>query len=341
MKAIRIGGPGKVDLAEVPEPRDPGPGEVLLRVRRVGYCGSDLNSYRGSNPMVTYPRIPGHEIGAAIERAGSGVSSEWAPGRKVLVSPYSHCGRCSACRLGRSNACRENQTLGVQRDGAMCEWIVVPQETLFSSDRLDYGGLALVEPLTIGFHAVDRGAVSAADHVAVFGCGAVGLGAIAGATARGATAVGIDLDDKKLELARACGAGFTINTSRDPLSEALRELTAGEGPAVAVEAVGLPQTFRSCVEEVAFCGRVVYIGYARQPVEYETKSFVMKELDIRGSRNALPGDFQSVIKWLEGGRFPIHGVITKTVDVEDAPGALSAWDREPAHVTRIHVSLES
>lgn len=339
MKAISIIEPNKAELVDIPAPAAPGSGEVLLKVRQVGYCGSDLTSFRGLNPMVTYPRIPGHEIGATIEEIGPDVPNAWTIGQKVLVSPYTSCGNCTACKAGRVNTCRSNQTMGVQRDGAMTEYVVVPHEKLFGSDKLSLAEMALVEPLTVGFHAVDRGAVTADDSVVVFGCGAIGLGAIAGAFARNAAVIAVDIDDEKLALARRCGATDTINSMNENLHDRLQEINDGQGPNVMIEAVGLPATFKACVEEVCYAGRVVYIGYAKAPVDYETKYFVMKELDIRGSRNAMPGDFDAVIRHLESGAFPTTSVITQTVSLEEAPAALAAWSDNPGSVTKIHVKF--
>lgn len=339
MKAIRIEQPNVCSLVDIPEPGSPGEGEVLLRVRQIGFCGSDLTSYRGLNPMVSYPRIPGHEIGATIESLGDGVPEKWTLGQNVLVSPYTSCGRCSACAAGRVNSCRSNETLGVQRDGAMTELILVPHEKLFSSDRIGLEAMALVEPLTVGFHAVARGSVIKSDTVVVFGCGAIGLGVIAGASACKARVIAVDIDDEKLALARRCGATDVINSVDQNLHDQLQAMTDGQGPNVMIEAVGLPATFRACIEEVCFAGRVVYIGYAKAPVEYETKYFVMKELDIRGSRNALPEDFDAVIAHLESGAFPVNEVITQTVSLEEAPAALAAWNDNPSSVTKIHIKF--
>ncbi|MGB0371977.1 MAG: zinc-binding alcohol dehydrogenase family protein [Opitutales bacterium] len=339
MKALSITEPGTCELLEIESPENPGYGEVQLSVQYVGYCGSDLTSFRGLNPMVSYPRIPGHEIGAIIESIGAGVPEKWFVGQSVLVSPYSHCGKCSACKARRYNACKHNQTMGVQRDGAMAERINVPHEKLFSSEKLSLQELALVEPLTVGFHAVARGEVSSDDTVAVFGCGAIGLGAIAGASARNARVIAIDIDDQKLELAKRCGATDTINTAHHDLHTRLQALTQDEGPNVMIEAVGLPQTFRACIEEVCFAGRVVYIGYAKAEVAYETKYFVMKELDIRGSRNALPEDFEAVIAHLEQGKFPCDDVISQSVDLIQGPAALDSWSKDPSKVSKIHIKF--
>jgi threonine dehydrogenase-like Zn-dependent dehydrogenase len=318
-----------------------GVGEVLLKVRMVGYCGSDLNTFRGLNPMVTYPRIPGHEIAASIEAVGADVPAEWSAGKNVTLSPYTSCGTCTSCRAGRFNCCRYNQTLGVQRDGAATEYLVVPYEKLFTSATLSLRELALVEPLTVGGHAADRAQVTDRDTVLVLGCGAIGLGAVAGAAFRGGAVVAVDIDDEKLALARKAGAAHTINTRSADLHETLQELTNGDGPEVVIEAIGLPMTFRAAVDEVAFAGRIVYIGYAKQPVEYETKYFVQKELDIRGSRNATPENFRTVIRMLEEGAFPVDEVITRVYPFADAGRALADWDANPPAFTKIMVEMPS
>jgi len=335
MRALSMLSPGELAVVEVPEPT--GGEGVLLKVEMVGLCGSDLNSYRGNNPMVTYPRIPGHEIAAIVVEG----STLYSPGTRVTVSPYTYCGRCAACMNRRFNACQFNKTFGVQRDGALVEWLRVPEEKLYISANLSLRELCLVEPLTVGFHAVARGRVTAQDAVAVYGCGGVGLGVIAGAAFRGAQTIAIDQDDEKLETARAAGAAHLINTKRDDVTKRLKEITNGEGPDVVIEAIGLPEIFRSAVEQVAFTGRVIYIGYAKQPVAYETKLFVQKELDILGSRNALPEDFHGVIAMLESGMFPVERMISAVVSLDDAPGSIARWAAQPAAVTKIMVHVSA
>lgn len=301
-------------------------------------CGSDLNTFRGYNPMVTYPRIPGHEIAATIEAIGVDVPAEFGPGLDVTVSPYTNCGTCAACLRGRSNACQSNQTLGVQRDGAMTSYFVAPWQKLFASGGLSLRELSVVEPLSVGFHASARGRVTGADTVLVLGCGAVGLGAIAAAAFAGATVVAADLDGAKLELARKAGASHVIHSSRQQLPDVVRDLTNGLGPDVVIEAIGLAETFRLAVDVVAFTGRVVYVGYAKQPVTYETKLFVQKELDILGSRNAL-NEFPTVIAMLKQGRFPVEEIISTTTTIDGAGQALSDWSSNPQSFTKILVEV--
>jgi len=312
--------------------------EILLKVKRVGLCGSDLNSYRGMNPLVQFPRILGHEVAATIVHDTPG-RPDLVAGTNVTLSPYTSCGKCASCRRGRSNACRFNQTLGVQRDGALTEYIAEAPDKLYPAS-LSLKELCLVEPLTVGFHAVARGRVTEQDTVAIIGCGGVGLGSVAASGFIGARTIAIDVDDQKLQLARKAGATDTINTTQESLHERLLEFTAGHGPDVIIEAIGLPATFRAAVEEVAFTGRVVYIGYAKEPVAYETRLFVQKELDILGSRNALPEDFHAVIQMLEQGRFPVDDAITAVISLEEAPEILAAWSGNPSQFSKIMIRLD-
>jgi threonine dehydrogenase-like Zn-dependent dehydrogenase len=289
--------------------------------------------------MVEYPRIPGHEIAATIAARGNEVPDEWAVGTPVTLLPYTSCGACTACRAGRFNCCRYNQTLGVQRDGAATEYLAVPWQKLFTSPSLSLRELALVEPLTVGMHAADRAQTKPGDRVLVLGCGTIGLGAVAGAVFRGAQVVAVDIDEEKLALARQAGAAATINSRNANLHEEVQKWTNGEGAEVVIEAIGLPETFRAAVDEVAFAGRVVYIGYAKQPVEYETKYFVQKELDISGSRNATPDNFRTVISLLESGIFPVERFVTRVYPFAEAGQALVDWDANPLAVTKLMIEM--
>jgi 2-desacetyl-2-hydroxyethyl bacteriochlorophyllide A dehydrogenase len=333
MKAVTLTAPGQVQVTEVAEPSRQ-PGDVLLRVEMVGICGTDLNSYRGKNPLVSYPRVIGHEIAATVLEGSVAVPA----GSRVTVSPYTNCGHCAACRQGRVNACQFNQTFGVQRDGAMTELLSVSEEKVYASS-LSLEELCLVEPLTVGMHAVSRAQVTQQDVVAVYGCGGVGLGAIAGSAFRGAKTIAIDLDDEKLAIAQAAGATDLIHSRKDSVHDRLQQLTGGAGPNVIIEAIGLPETFRAAVEEVAFTGRVVYIGYAKEPVSYETRLFVQKELDIMGSRNALPEDFHEVMRLLEAGTFPVKRAVSAIVPLDAAPSALAQWSEHPANFTKIMIKI--
>lgn len=337
MKAFVLQKPGEARIETVPEAKA-AEGEALLRVRRVGLCGTDLSSWRGKNPLVSYPRIPGHEIAATIVELPHGTPG-LSVGMDVTLSPYKSCGACAACANGRPNACLNNQTLGVQREGGMTELLACPVEKLYPA-KLNLTELCLVEPLTVGFHAVARGRVAEQDTVAIFGCGGVGLGAVAGAAHRGARVIGIDIADEKLNIARNAGAQHVIHSGRQNAAEALRDLTGGHGPQVVIEAIGSPETFRSAVEVVASTGRVVYIGYAKEPVCYETRFFVQKEVDILGSRNAQPENFREVIAMLEAKQFPVEATVGTVAPLAEAPELLRAWSDNPGQFSKIQITLD-
>lgn len=326
MKALQIAGPHQVRVINLPAPVA-GPGEILLELRFVGFCGSDLNTFRGRNAMAKPEVIPGHEIGAVIAALGTDIPPKFRIGQVVTADPYTHCGHCASCRAGRYNACENNETLGVQRDGAMREFIVLPWQKVIPADGISVRDAALIEPMSVGFHAVDRAAVGDNDTVLVVGCGMVGLGAVVRSLRRGATVIAADIDPGKLALARELGAAYTYDTRT-----VWQELPA---PSVVIEAVGSPETYRLAVEEAEFCGRVACIGYAKSDVSLPTGLIVKKELAVLGSRNATPSDFEAVIRCIRKGDLPMEKFISGVVRPEIAQEALERWDADPGKVYRI------
>jgi threonine dehydrogenase-like Zn-dependent dehydrogenase len=213
MKALFLTAVGKTEVREIEMPK-PGPEEVLLKIGMVGFCGGDLNGFKGLFELQEYPNILGHEVGGIIEQVGSNVPDSFKSGQKATIYPYLNCGTCISCIKNRKNACQDNKTMGVRRPGAMTRYIAIHWQDLFVSDKLSLRELALVEPLTVGFHAAARGRVSSEDCVAVIGCGIVGMGAIASAVNRGAKVIAIDIDDAKLTIAKKIGVKHTINSSK-------------------------------------------------------------------------------------------------------------------------------
>lgn len=333
MKAVSISAVKKMALTEVTK-SELKSGEVLLKINYVGFCGSDLSSFLGKNPLVKYPVIPGHEIGATVAAVSEGVPSSIQPGMPCTANPYTNCGNCPSCRNGKPNACQFNQTFGVQRDGAMQEYIAVPWQKVIVDKNLSSLDFALVEPMSVGFHAVSRAEVTDLDFVLVIGCGMIGVGAIVRSVLRGAKVIAMDIDDEKLTLARELGAEYAINSRTENVHEKLQEITAGFGPDVVIEAVGAPVTYQMAINEVAFTGRVIYIGYAKTEIAFETKFFVQKELDIRGSRNATPEDFRAVIEYLKRGTCPKEKLISGIFSPEEAPAAMQKWVSDPGKVFR-------
>lgn len=338
MKALFLTAIGQTEIKEIDKPI-PKADEVLLKIGMVGFCGGDLNGFKGLFELQEYPNVLGHEVGGTIEAMGSQVPNTFKIGDKATVYPYLNCGKCISCRKGRRNACQDNKTMGVRRPGAMTHFISIHWQDLFLSKKLSLKELALVEPLTIGFHAAARGRVSNKDKVAVIGCGIVGMGAIASAVNRGAEVIAIDIDDSKMEIAKKIGVAHTINTNNENLHEALMRITDRDGPDVIIEAVGNAITYRAAVDEVAYTGRVVCIGYAKSSVEFNTGIFVRKEIEILGSRNCTD-EFPEVIAYLEAGKFPVEEVISKIVSLNDAGAALANWAINPKGITKIMVDFE-
>lgn len=338
MKAYAIKEQNIVSAIEIAEP-EMGNTDVLIEIHYIGLCGSDLNSYRGLMPFVTLPRIPGHEISGIVIDKGSSVPSTINLGDKVTVSPYTRCGVCPSCRAGRDNCCQFNQTLGVQRDGALTERISVPFEKVFASSSLSLEELALVEPLSVGYHGANRGNVCETDTVLILGCGTIGMGALCAAVRKGATVIALDIDDVKLEQARKFGASYTINSITQNPREEIDRITASEGVSVAIEAAGTPVTFNLALELVAFAGRIVSIGYSKNETGIKTQLLVSKELNIYGSRNALRV-FPSVINMFERREKPFTDMITRIFPFEEVPEAFKFWHDNTGSVSKILIKVK-
>ena len=336
MRALAIEAPGTARVVERPEPRA-GSGEVVIRVGRVGLCGTDLSSYLGKNPLVSYPRVIGHEISGVIEHLGAD-TGDWAPGVSVAVSPYKNCGACPACRVKRPNACRNNQTLGVQRDGALAERAVIAVNRLYTSPHLTLEQLALVEPFSVGMHAVRRARVTSDDTVLVIGCGGVGAGAVAGAAGRGARVIALDLSEAKRAQALRLGATEAVDGGAPDIAEQVAALTSGDGPSVVIEAVGSSATYRLALEVVASCGRIACLGWVKGDVALEARHIVAKEVDIVGSRNAMD-EFAEVVALFESGRIDPGQVVTDRIGLDDVPAMFARWAAEPAGVGKVLVSV--
>jgi threonine dehydrogenase-like Zn-dependent dehydrogenase len=336
MRAIAIERPGVARVVERPIPA-PGPGEVLVKVARIGLCGTDLGTYLGKNPLVSYPRVIGHEVAGVIAEAGPGTVG-LVPGTRVAVSPYKNCGGCPACRAGRPNACRANETLGVQREGALADYVVAPASRLFTSASLSLDHLALVEPFSVGMHAVARGRVAPGDTVLVIGCGGVGTGAVAGAAGRGARVLALDLDEAKLTLARTLGAADAVPGADEHAAARIADLTGGDGPSVVIEAVGSAATYRLALEVVQSCGRIVCIGWVKGDVSLEARHLVAKEVDLLGSRNAM-GEFDEVIALFESGRIDPARVVTDRIEMDAVPAVFERWSARPSAIGKVLVSV--
>lgn len=338
MKTLKIESVGKVSFGNS-EIGKLGPNDVLIKLSYVGLCGSDINTYSGVNPLVSYPRIPGHEAAGTISAIGSEVSDKELVGKRVILWPYTNCGNCSSCLQGRTNACRYNHTLGVQRDGALSEFIILPEDSVILNASLTSKQQVLVEPLSVGFHASNRAEVKPSDTVLVLGCGMIGLGAIMSAAAKGHKVIAVDTTEDKKDIALKLGASLFLTDTGDNLVKKVNELTQDVGVNVVIEAVGSPETFTKSIDIAAYCARVIYVGYSKKPVTYDTKYFNLKELDIRGSRNATKKDFNDVVSYLEQHPELSDLLVSREFTFAEADKAFPYWQKNRSNVLKIVVKL--
>ncbi|WP_193107215.1 zinc-binding alcohol dehydrogenase family protein [Brachybacterium sp. FME24] len=321
MRALQVTTPGTAQVTEIPAPR-PAPGEALLRVRYAGICGSDIQTFRGTQPFTTYPRIPGHEFSAEIiEIHGEGAG--FAIGDVVTGVPYFQDGTCYSCRRGLINACVHNETMGVHRDGAFQELLTMPLDRLHRAEGVDPRDLALVEPFSIGYHAVLRAEVGESEKVLVLGAGAIGLLTMLSAQTRGAQVWIADVVASRLELAAQLGAAGTIDLSSTTIADVVTSATDGDGFDVVCEATGLPISFTNAIEAAAVGARLVLIGNGTAEVTFNQSILIKKELTVLGSRNSRDV-FPTLIELLETGQVDVSAIRTRIVPFAEAQGALEA-----------------
>ena len=322
MKAIEITKPFEVKLIEKEQPV-PGPGEALLKVLYCGICGADVASYTGNQPFTTYPRIPGHEFSAQIVEIPQNERG-LKPGDVVTCNPYFNCGACYACRRGLVNACHDNQTMGVQRDGAYQEYITMPVERIIPGQGCGAKELALIEPFSISAHALSRAEVKPGDNLLIMGAGPIGLFALLRAKSMGARVAVADLLDCRLQLAKAYGAEMVINSKTDDFKQKCAEFTAGNGFDVCVEACGAPETFLACIDAAAHGANVILIGNGKRETTFVHSVLLKKELNVFGSRNAYTRDFETLIGLVSAGKVDVTRMVSAVYEAENAA---EAFDR--------------
>jgi 2-desacetyl-2-hydroxyethyl bacteriochlorophyllide A dehydrogenase len=321
MKTLTMEEPGRLALSETPEPGAPGPGEALVRVRRVGICGTDLHAYRGRQPFFTYPRILGHELGIEVVAVGENEKGI-APGDHCAVEPYLNCETCIACRRGKPNCCATLKVLGVHTDGGMRDLITVPVAKLHPSKSLTLEQLALVETLGIGAHAVTRADIEPGETALVIGTGPIGLSVIPFLKAAGAGRVIVrDLNPDRL---RFCQQAFGVaDTLADPEADAtlatLREWTDGDLPTVVFDATGNPQSMQEAFRYVAPGGRLIFVGLFQGDVTFHDPDFHRKEMTLLATRNSTPADFTRILGLMESGAIDTTPWITHRIPAADLP----------------------
>ncbi len=341
MQAIVLKQPGEFAPIQIDEPAAPGPGEALVRVHRVGICGTDIACYLGKFPFFSYPRIPGHELGVEVLAVGPDVANV-KPGDRCSVEPYLNCQTCYACRQGRTNCCQKLEVLGVHTDGGMRPRIVVPARKLHRSEKLTLEQLALVETLGIGCHAVDRAAPRRDEHVLVIGAGPIGLSVLEFVKLTGARITVLDLSDARLDFCRrAMGIKQTIQAIGDGSElRKLEEFCDGMLPTVVFDATGSAKSMSAAFQYVGHTGKLVFVGITPQEVSFADPLLHTREMTILASRNALADDFRRIIRLIEEGRIDTRPWITHRTNFAALAADFPSFTRQETGVIKAMVEVD-
>lgn len=335
MKYIICQEPGKFVLKEkaMPVPKS---NEALLKIKKVGICGTDLHAYSGNQAFFTYPRILGHELAAEVMEIGEN-SRGIKTGDKVVVMPYMSCGTCFACLNGKTNCCSNIKVLGVHSDGGMQEYITIPEDLLLPAKGLSYNQIAIVEPLAIGAHAIKRAQLKKGETAVVVGCGPIGIGIIKLAQIAGAEVIALDVNEDRLLYAKnEIGADHVIHILEDAVSK-IREITHGNMAPVVFDATGNKKALETGPDYMAHGGRYVLVGLSKGELTFSHPKIHAKEASILCSRNATIEDFEHVIALLE--QFPTDSFITHTVHFSEMIKNFDSWTNPETGVIKAMVDF--
>ncbi len=337
MKAIVIDKPYEVEIRDVPMPTV-GEGEALLRVLYVGICGADVASYTGNQPFTTYPRIPGHEFSAEIIEIPEN-DKGLKKGDVVTCNPYFNCGKCYSCERGHVNCCTDNQTMGVQRDGAFCEYISMPVERIYPGMGLTAKELALIEPFSISRHAISRAVIHQTDSVLIVGAGPIGLFALLAAKQFAGKIAVADVLNNRLDLAMSYGADGVVNTATEDIAKFTEEFTDGRGFDVCIEACGRPETFLMCIDEAAYAANIILIGNGKRETTFLHSIILKKELNIFGSRNAMKQDFLDNIELAASGKVDLMKMVSGVYEMDKAAEAFDALAHNKGDLAKLLIRI--
>jgi 2-desacetyl-2-hydroxyethyl bacteriochlorophyllide A dehydrogenase len=290
---------------------------ALIRIRKIGICGTDLHAYEGTQPYFNYPRILGHELAGEVVDVNSSKGSGFRQNESVTILPYFSCGTCVACREGKTNCCSSLKVAGVHTDGGMTDYFQVPVEMLIPGAGLDLDSLALVEPLAIGAHSIRRSGVRAGEFALVIGAGPIGTGVMQFAKIAGANVIAMDVNPARLNFStKLLDIQYAINPSENGVMEKLMEITRGEMPTLVIDATGNQRAINSALQYVAFGGRYVLVGLQKNDLVFSHPEFHKRETTLMSSRNATRDDFEQVINTIKRGLVNPHAYITHRVDFE-------------------------
>lgn len=337
MKTVLITKPFEIAVTDTEKPAVK-EGEALLKILYGGICGADVASYTGNQPFTTYPRIPGHEFSAEIVSIPENDRGLKA-GDIVTCNPYFNCGECYSCERGFVNCCTDNKTMGVQRDGSFCEYVAMPIERIYNGKGLSAQQLALAEPFTISYHALNRAKVKKGDKVLVVGAGPIGLFALISAVEKGAEVYVADILDGRLKKALDFGAKGVINSKENNIVEKAMEITGGNGFDVCVEACGSSVTFLNCIDCAAFAANIILIGNGKRETTFLHSILLKKELNVFGSRNSLKSDFMDVIDIIASGRVDVMKMVSDIYPMDKADDAFKALANNQGDLCKVLVNI--
>ena len=341
MKTIVLKQPGQFITEDRDEPDQPGAGEAIVRVERIGICGTDQHAFRGTHPIVTYPRVLGHELGVRlVDVGGHGtVTCGLRPGDSCAVEPYLHCGHCVACRAGKTNCCTQLAVLGVHVDGGMCKYLKVPAAKLHKSSLLSVDQLALVETLGIGAHAVQRADVQPGENVMVIGAGPIGLGAIQFAQAAGARVIVLDVNEHRLRFAHEKLPGIKTIRSVAPDLSNLKDMTDNQLPTAVFDATGNAASMTTAFGYVAAGGRLVFVGLIKADITFSDADLHRKEMSLLASRNAPSSEFPRIISMIESGQIDTTPWITHRSSFDEFAEQFPSWLDPATQVVKAMIAV--
>lgn len=300
------------------------PGQAIVRIKRIGICGTDLHAYEGTQPYFSYPRILGHELAADLIEADG--ADSFIPGEAVTIIPYFNCGKCIACRNGKPNCCTDIKVCGVHVNGGMSEYFSVPSYALVKSQGLGYDELALVEPLAIGAHGVRRANIQKDEFVLVIGAGPIGLGTMEFARIAGAKVVALDVNANRLQFCKdMLKADYIINATTENVLKRIKEITSNDMPTVVIDATGNQQAINNALQYLAHGGRFVLIGLQKEAISFSHPEFHKRESTLMSSRNATREDFEHIIDSIKKGFVDPTTYITHRVNFGDVKNAFESW----------------
>jgi len=338
MKTLVCTTPGNFEYLEGKKPALE-KGQAIIKIKRIGVCGTDLHAYEGTQPFFSYPRILGHELsGELLEIDGA---EGFEVGEAVTFIPYFNCGICIACRSGKPNCCVSIKVCGVHVDGGMAEYLSVPSSTLLHGEGLSYDELALVEPLAIGAHGVRRADVKPGEFVLVIGAGPIGLGTLEFARIAGAQVIALDINDSRLKFCKEkLGIPHTINALSGNVTEQLMEITNGDMPTVVIDATGNLKAINNAFQYMAHGARFVLIGLQKESLSFSHPEFHKREGTLMSSRNATIEDFQHVIASMKAGLVEPTNYITHTVPFDQVKDDFASWLDPNTGVIKAMITIE-